>query len=278
MSVTLKNITTSDDYTTANTIELGTAVACKYTVANAAVLVEWRKHDDAHNDLQPFGDEELVLPEQNIKRGVSGFRVRSAIAGVGAQVTAVLLDPDEADTESGTPFSSYVSPAGTVAASLAMQTGDIFFSASSAARTGAVACDGTHYNSVADPSYANLYAKIGTLFGGTGPSDFAVPDLRGRVALGADPTGAHMPTLHPAVAGAGGEETHALTVAELAAHTHPASGGAFYDRHDAGGLNAEPVGSGTDRISATANTGSSGNGNAHNNVQPFLAFAAFIVK
>jgi microcystin-dependent protein len=46
-----------------------------------------------------------------------------------------------------------------------------------------VLADGTHYNSVADPSFVNLYNRIGIDYGGTGPNDFAVPDRRGRVSV-----------------------------------------------------------------------------------------------
>jgi microcystin-dependent protein len=62
-----------------------------------------------------------------------------------------------------------------------------------------------------------LFALIGTYFGGDGTTNFALPDLRGRVAVGqGSGTG-----LTPRTVGeAFGEETHTLSAAETPAHTH----------------------------------------------------------
>jgi microcystin-dependent protein len=62
-----------------------------------------------------------------------------------------------------------------------------------------------------------LFALIGTTFGGDGVQTFAVPDLRGRVVVGAG-QGAG---LQPYVLGeAAGTESVALTANQFAAHTH----------------------------------------------------------
>src|ERR1700759_1137813 len=62
-----------------------------------------------------------------------------------------------------------------------------------------------------------LFSILGTTYGGNGVTTFALPDLRGRT---------------PVYVGNGlilgqraGEETHTLTLQEMAAHTHLASGG-----------------------------------------------------
>ncbi len=60
-----------------------------------------------------------------------------------------------------------------------------------------------------------LFALLGTSFGGDGINNFALPDLRGRVPI-------HMSGSF-VLGQAGGEETHTLTTAEMAAHTHPVS-------------------------------------------------------
>jgi microcystin-dependent protein len=62
-----------------------------------------------------------------------------------------------------------------------------------------------------------LFAILGAAFGGNGNTTFALPDLRGRVPVGA---GANS----YAVGAAGGEETHLLTTNEVPSHTHPVQG------------------------------------------------------
>src|SRR4051794_2003591 len=59
-----------------------------------------------------------------------------------------------------------------------------------------------------------LFSLLGTMYGGDGKTTFALPDVRGRVAIGISATHAQ--------GSAGGEETHTLTVAEMPAHTHVA--------------------------------------------------------
>jgi microcystin-dependent protein len=60
--------------------------------------------------------------------------------------------------------------------------------------------------------YQPLYSLLGTTYGGDGQTTFAVPDLRGRVPLGAAP---RVPAGQR-----GGEEAHTLTVAETPGHHH----------------------------------------------------------
>ena len=97
--------------------------------------------------------------------------------------------------------------------------------AGASAPDGWVLCDGSSYDSVADPSLASLFAIIGTTYGGSGASAFNVPDFRGRVSIGKDNLGgtsANRITDANAdiLGGAGGAETHTLTSAEMPNHTH----------------------------------------------------------
>lgn len=97
---------------------------------------------------------------------------------------------------------------------------------------------------------------------GNGSTTFNVPNLQGFTTAGANGT------LFSGVNGvglSGGEATHLLTVAELAAHMHPAASGAFYDI-GGGGSTGDPPGGGTS--AQNANTGEAGGNTAHNNVQP----------
>lgn len=111
--------------------------------------------------------------------------------------------------------------------------GDIMMTAAATAGAGWVMCDGTFYDSVADPTKANLYAAIGTAFGGTGPDNFAVPPSESRSPMGAgtgvgeDNSGAQgtAPSGAPLATRLRGDwlgsQDVALSVANLAQHDHP---------------------------------------------------------
>src|SRR3954453_2122092 len=57
-----------------------------------------------------------------------------------------------------------------------------------------------------------LFSLLGTNFGGDGRVNFALPDLRARAPL-------HVGSGHT-LGERGGEDSHALTIAELPTHTH----------------------------------------------------------
>lgn len=100
--------------------------------------------------------------------------------------------------------------------------------AGASAPTGWLLCDGTSYSTSV---YPELYSVLGYTYGGSG-ANFNVPDLRGRVPMGAGTgtglnasgTGAPSGTAQTArtLGQWGGEETHLLTGAEsgVAAHNH----------------------------------------------------------
>ena len=97
---------------------------------------------------------------------------------------------------------------------------------------------------------------------GDGSTTFNTPDFRGRVSIGKG-TGSGLTARVLGITG--GEETHALSIAELASHVHT------YNRPDAitasygtGSVKAVPT------VTAGINTGSQGSGTAHNTMQPFL--------
>lgn len=121
-----------------------------------------------------------------------------------------------------------------------------------------------------------LFSLIGTTYGGDGTSNFALPNLAGRIPL-------HQGTgsgLSPRVLGElGGTEVVSLTVPQLAAHNHAAvcSNAAAnsaspvnsYWSTDPGGNTGAYSTTDGSPMAATA-IGNTGGGQAHNNVQPYL--------
>lgn len=121
-----------------------------------------------------------------------------------------------------------------------------------------------------------LFSLLGTTYGGNGQTTFALPDLRGRVAIhhGQGP-GLSSRTLGERA----GEQAHTLTVLELPAHTHVARASS------AAGTSAAPSGAVVPARNpaqipewgATASTtmgpgviAAAGGSQAHQNLQPYL--------
>jgi microcystin-dependent protein len=119
-----------------------------------------------------------------------------------------------------------------------------------------------------------LFSLLGTMYGGDGKSNFALPNLQGRVALDfGNGTG-----LTPRVQGTtGGEANHTLAQPETPAHAH----GINCDSENATTPNpagnlpavtARPVYAalpGSQPLNAGA-VGVAGGGKPHNNMQPYL--------
>jgi microcystin-dependent protein len=125
---------------------------------------------------------------------------------------------------------------------------------------------------------SGVHTAVFFAFGaGDGSTTFTLPDLRGRVPVGGDAMGgtaaARMTSAGSGIFGealgqSGGAQTHVLTVAQLAAHTH--SGGLVFTGN--GGF----VPQGSDARENT-NTGSTGTDAAHQNTQPSLILN-YIIK
>ena len=123
-----------------------------------------------------------------------------------------------------------------------------------------------------------LFSILGTMYGGDGRTQFGLPDLRGRVALHAG----QGPGLSQKRQGQkGGAERHTLKIAEMPRHQHAlnATRGGANQQSPTGNQLAQQ--SRKSRIYApfdannqtpmNANAiGAAGNGQPHNNLQPFL--------
>jgi len=165
-------------------------------------------------------------------------------------------------------------------------------------------------SAVSRNSYSALFAAVGTTYGvGDGSTTFNVPDLRGRVLAGKDNMGGTTAGLLTAagsgitgttLGAAGGLQTHTLTTAQLATHTHTqdshshnltpsaaagynsgaignvmAAGGSFWVARSAANVNdATTVSGTTGTIATNQNTGS---GTEHQNTQPTIILN-YIIK
>ena len=116
-----------------------------------------------------------------------------------------------------------------------------------------------------------LFSILGTTYGGNGTTDFALPDLRGRVPLGFG----QGPGLSSYSEGqTGGAESVGLITNQLPGHQHlqPASNGDEGTNRPNGAVPARGgVYAASGDGSALAPTSSVGGGQAHENRQPFVA-------
>jgi len=135
---------------------------------------------------------------------------------------------------------------------------------------------------------AGLFAAIGTTYGaGDGSTTFNLPDCRGRVTAMVDGGTGRLPG-YTAVGAAGGEQSHVLTLAELAAHQHgPGNlGGATAVGNNLANGTNRAVGTGdgvnfgyfADTVVNRGTTDAQGSNAGHNTVQPTIAFNKIIKR
>lgn len=159
-----------------------------------------------------------------------------------------------------------------------LPAGTITMFAGSTAPAGWLICDGRSVSSV---DYPELYAVIGTTYGGYG-TNFQLPDLRGRF-----PVGKNSGTFS-ALGSKGGEEKHTLTIAEMPAHQHAGNDRAWHDKqkkngqqwfvglnHDGGSWMANAANDGL--TNQDTETGTTGSGQPHNILPPYVVIN-YIIK
>jgi len=129
----------------------------------------------------------------------------------------------------------------------------------------------------------SLYSLLGTTYGGDGRTTFALPDLRGRVPI-------HPGTATSGVryqAGqAGGGEREMLSADQMPIHNHQAegtdqaaastspAGQRLGVGSDSGRTPITPYGTAANLVPLHAGTiGTAGNGQGHENMQPFLTIS-----
>lgn len=113
-------------------------------------------------------------------------------------------------------------------------------------------------------TYSALFAAIGTAYGaGNGSTTFNIPNFETRVPVGRGNSPFN------SLGNTGGEETHVLTIAELAAHTHTFTSGV-----PGAGPTTGTTGQGAGTTTPTSSVGSD---TAHNNLQPYIV-VNYIIK
>jgi microcystin-dependent protein len=145
-------------------------------------------------------------------------------------------------------------------------------------------CNGA---AVSISTYQALFSLVGTIYGGDGVTNFALPDLKGRVPIG---SGQGVGLQNYPLASFGGSQTQSLTTANLPSHTHslnvsntlaststPGSGvtlGTLADPMRFYVDSSQPV---TATVNFSTNAISTvGGGVAHNNTMPMLAMTYII--
>lgn len=162
------------------------------------------------------------------------------------------------------------------AAGVAAPSGVVNAYAGSSAPTGWLLCDGASYTTTAK---AALFAVIAYTYGGSG-ANFNVPDIRGRVVAGVDGGAGRLGsgatggiTGAATLAATGGEQSHAQTATELAAHTH-AVPGQIQSGNDITGGGSVTYAAG---LANNGTSGSTGSGTAANVTQPTIVLN-YIIK
>lgn len=142
-----------------------------------------------------------------------------------------------------------------------------------------LACDGT---SLLRTDYPDLFTVIGVTYGSVDGTHFNLPNLIGRVGVGAGTTGGLSPH---SLGSTFGSETITLGVGDIPSHSHSDLGHSHSEGSAAPSVGAAitgvPVPSAVPSIGVTgignANLSSTGGDGAHDNMQPSIALNYFIV-
>jgi len=126
--------------------------------------------------------------------------------------------------------------------------------------------------------YQALFSLLGTTYGGNGTTTFGLPDLRGRVPVGATLSGGGQQLTRYQMGDTGGSETVALTPAQMPMHNHTIKTNDSSETQNTsngnylGGGGRTPIYSkqaGTTTLASDA-VSSAGGSQPHDNRQPYV--------
>ena len=177
-----------------------------------------------------------------------------------------------------------ISATGTIHGTSPLPAGGIIPYAGSTAPTGWLLCDGS---TISSTTYNALYLVVGTTYGGDS-SNFALPDLRGRMVAGVDAMNnsvgsgggaASRLTGASTLAAVSGSETQTLSTHQMPSHTHDTYTGQANNNQN-GVAGRAPKGSdiSSPTIAAYSNGAlTKGGDQPHQNMPPYLVLN-YIIK
>ncbi len=239
---------------------------------------------DGIGGIQQYNITDSIEPQFKFK-GTKGVKIEGEIElASGASVSEISTDTDMSDaSDSSIPtekaVKTYVDA--TVDAGV-NPTGAVLSFAGASAPTGWLLCYG---QAISRTTYAGLFTVLAEVYGaGDGSTTFNVPDLRGRTIAGQDDMGgasADRLTGAGGVGGidgdvlgaSGGTEAVSLTEAQMPAHDHDYNNPPYTgSTNNVSGIDV--TGS---AVGSTSQTGTTGSGSAHVNMQPTLILN-YIIK
>ena len=238
------------------------------TLEDLGIKQEYTANDIKFSDNETF-QEKYNKGELKGENGVNGVGVPEG--GISGQILSKKSDTNYDFEWIDNIGSSSVSGGGDT-----LPIGTIVPYGSDVIPGGWLRCDGSI---VEQSDYPELFSVIGTTYGYYGRTDFKLPDLQGRVAVGKNTV---IDTENPdtdfnELGKYGGEKTHTLTRAEMPTHEHDVIGSINTNSGGERYYIIQQTGISDTQSGTIGTTVEAGGGEAHNNLQPYLV-TNYIIK